>query len=69
MVSPLTYSFFNLLKEREEATKKQKFFQSLSHEFRTPVHGILGIVDVLKTEQLPEEARAYVENIQESASG
>uniref|UniRef100_A0A7S3G0A3 Uncharacterized protein n=1 Tax=Palpitomonas bilix TaxID=652834 RepID=A0A7S3G0A3_9EUKA len=56
-------------REREAVERKQKFFHSLSHELRTPVHGILGLVDILLSENLERETMAYVENIQQSAKG
>ncbi len=45
---------------------KEQFFVNMNHEFRTPVHGILGMVDLLKqTETTPVQSE-YLNSLGES---
>ncbi|NVJ96683.1 MAG: response regulator [Alphaproteobacteria bacterium] len=49
-------------KEKAEETSalKSRFVATISHEIRTPLSGILGSLDLLQDEALPEEARKLV---------
>ena len=56
--------YINMLEDArlkaEEASKfKTQFIASMTHEIRTPVNGIAGILELLKDEQLPDEQREY----------
>jgi signal transduction histidine kinase/CheY-like chemotaxis protein len=48
------------LKQSLEAEKK--FIASMSHEIRTPLNSVIGFVDLLKTTQLSDEQRNYLNN-------
>lgn len=56
----------NNAKERAEEMNKLKtiFLTNLSHEFRTPLNGILGFSDMLANEIKNSELKSYVEAIQ-----
>ena len=55
---------------REEAERtdraKSAFLATISHEIRTPIHGILGLAELLRQGALSYEARRYVEAIARS---
>lgn len=40
---------------------RRDFLAAMSHEIRTPLTGVLGMVDLLRTEDLSERQRGYVE--------
>jgi signal transduction histidine kinase/CheY-like chemotaxis protein len=55
-------------KEREEAdSAKRKFLGNISHEFRTPMNGILGFLDLLKSSHPSTTQRDYINMIDRSA--
>lgn len=62
-----------LAKANEDLMKSMKFkdafFDSIRHEFRTPIHAISGYTDLLftKREHLNEKQISYMERIRESA--
>jgi signal transduction histidine kinase len=52
------------LKLSEVAHLKTQFVSNITHELRTPLHGILGLTDVLREDPercLPEDYRRYLE--------
>ena len=56
--------YINMLKDAklkaEEASKfKTQFIANMTHEIRTPVNGIAGILELLKDIQLPDEYKEY----------
>ena len=55
---------------REEAERadraKSAFLATISHEIRTPIHGILGLAELLRQDALSCDARRYVEAIARS---
>lgn len=56
--------------EAEQASRmKSQFLANISHELRTPIHGILGIADLLATFAQDSEQKEYVATIRQSASG
>ena len=52
-----------LAKEFAEAANRSKseFLANMSHEFRTPMNGILGMLQVLQFEKLTEKQQGYVD--------
>lgn len=50
----------------ESGRAKQMFLANMSHEFRTPLHGVMGLAELLKKEVLSAEQLDYVEMIQYS---
>ncbi|MGJ4744969.1 hybrid sensor histidine kinase/response regulator [Leptospira sp. SA-E8] len=46
---------------------KEQFFINMNHELRTPVHGILGMVDLLHQTNNPELQREYLDSLTESS--
>ncbi len=46
---------------------KSNFLATMSHEFRTPMNGIVGMVDLLEGTQLCKEQREYLRTIRSSA--
>ena len=60
-----------IIRSKEAAEKanqaKSEFMASLSHEFRTPMNGIIGMTELLRDSYLSVEQLEYVELLQESA--
>ena len=50
-------------KERAERTDraKSRFLTVMSHEMRTPLNGVLGVLDLLRTTSLSDKQRRYVD--------
>ncbi len=46
---------------------KTNFLSSISHELRTPIHGITGMVDLLESTPLNEEQLKYIESLKDSS--
>ena len=54
--------------EAEEARRsKEAFLANMSHEIRTPINGIVGIIHILRSSQLDEEQRDWINRL-DSAS-
>jgi len=53
------------LKQSLEAEKK--FISSMSHEIRTPLNSIIGFIDLVKTTNLTDEQKGYLNNASVSA--
>lgn len=58
-------------KEEAEAAAKAKsqFLNNIAHDFRTPLHAIMGFSALLKSEQLTEKQKKFVGIIHENGSG
>ena len=62
------YTWRRLLSHRKKALDiaivqsehKSKFVSEISHEFRTPLNGIMGMIDLLKTEDTSKTVRKYM---------
>lgn len=53
--------------EAERMTRfKESFLQNVSHEFRTPITGIVGFAQILR-EEVPGPLREFIDNIERSA--
>lgn len=56
------------IEEVDHALKiRSLFIANMSHEFRTPLNGIVGMVDILKSENLPENIKDKIDIIESSA--
>ena len=55
-------------KEAAETTArlKSEFLTTISHEIRTPIHGVLGMTELLQTTTLDDKQQRYATNIQRS---
>ena len=51
----------------EGARVKEEFLATMSHEFRTPMNGVLGMAQLLQETSLNEAQREYVDTIQNSS--
>jgi PAS domain S-box-containing protein len=57
------------LRLAQEATQvKEQFLANTSHELRTPMNGIMGMVDLLKTSDLNAEQNEYADAISQCAN-
>ncbi len=56
-----------LILAREATQLKEQFLANTSHELRTPMNGIMGMVNLLKDTPLVPEQREYVDAISECA--
>ena len=55
------------LKTKEVEKLKTKFLANIGHEFRTPMNGILGFVDLLKETNLDKKQLEYLQMISKSS--
>ncbi|KIT15695.1 ATP-binding protein [Jannaschia aquimarina] len=54
-------------REAEDANRaKSRFLARMSHEFRTPMNGVIGVSDLLLEGDLDEETRLYIQTIRDS---
>jgi len=57
-------------KERKEKEQKSEFLAIMAHEIRTPLHQIIGFIDLLdQTTELDREQRSYVKLLKSCAHG
>ncbi|MEA3504580.1 MAG: ATP-binding protein, partial [Bacteroidota bacterium] len=57
-----------LLAEKANKSKTQ-FIANTSHEMRTPVHGITGLIDILKDTELSDKQTSIVDKLEKITSG
>ena len=55
------------LKTEEVEKLKRKFLANIGHEFRTPMNGILGFVELLKATELDQKQLEYINMISKSS--
>ena len=55
------------LAAEEGARVKEEFLATMSHEFRTPMNGVLGMAQLLQETTLNEAQREYIDTIQNSS--
>ena len=55
-------------KVAQAAQFKSDFLANMSHEIRTPMNAIVGLLDLLANEELPDKAREYVGQIRSSSN-
>ena len=75
LISYTMYNWARLLSHRKkaldiaiiESEHKSKFVSEISHEFRTPLNGIMGMMDLIKTEETSIIVKKYM-GIAESCS-
>src|SRR3954452_13274471 len=53
---------------REATQLKEQFLANTSHELRTPMNGIMGMINLLKTTNLDSEQRGYADAVSECAN-
>jgi len=62
-----------VMKARDEASSAEKakstFLSNISHEFRTPINGVMGLTSLLMSTPLTDRQKHYVETIEKSADG
>lgn len=58
----------NLIDEVQKATDaKSQFLANISHEIKTPMNGILGMLDIVQSQELPDKIHSQIGMAQHSA--
>jgi CheY-like chemotaxis protein/nitrogen-specific signal transduction histidine kinase len=63
----VTQLHYAKLKTQEVENLKRKFLANIGHEFRTPMNGILGLLELMKQTQLDTKQQEYLDMIQQSS--
>jgi len=53
---------------REATQLKEQFLANTSHELRTPMNGIMGMIDLLRSTELSEEQREYADAVSQCSN-
>lgn len=58
----------NLIREVQKATEaKSQFLANISHEIKTPMNGIMGMLDIVQSQELPDKIRTQLNMAKHSA--
>jgi len=67
-VAERTYQLKETIYELEAASKiKNEFLANISHELRTPMNGIIGMISIIESSKLTNEQKGYFKIISDSA--
>lgn len=70
ILSDITYSRYLMYQAKEEMQKaanmKSDFLANMSHEIRTPMNAVIGMAEMALREDLPDNAREYINEIKTS---
>ncbi|MGN1179719.1 MAG: PocR ligand-binding domain-containing protein [Suilimivivens sp.] len=71
ILSEITYSRYLVYQANEEIEKaanmKSDFLANMSHEIRTPMNAVIGMAEMVLRENLPDNAREYVNEIKSAS--
>lgn len=69
-LSDMAYGKYNAYKANDELSKasqlKSNFLANMSHEIRTPMNAVIGMAELALRENIPVEARNYINQIKSS---
>lgn len=70
IISEITYSRYLVYRANQEIEKaanmKSDFLANMSHEIRTPMNAVIGMAEMALRENLPDNARGYINEIKSS---